>query len=1184
MNPVVDNGCPTSVTGLDSAAALADSLNIPLELSPISKPFIHYFGPATNSTEGKWTVAQWLLPLRFRDGFIAKIPIACVTGDDPLLLGGSFLDLCTLNNPANELVFKDKEGKEHFCKTYKREDGHRYLELAPREHGQQQYVLYQRNYTTLQERRKLVELVHRRTHASPASIRMLLQRNGIWHPSLKAYVEELCRKCSICIRTGEPLPSRKVSISHIECNFNSTVGVDFFYWQRSTIRTVVCIHAMCLGTKLSEAEPIESRDMNGAARKLESLWIHHHGRPVAIGFDPEFNKAPFLAMLNRNGIIPEPRPARRHNKLGRVERKHRTIKQILSRLAMQYPEESDLWLVKFAVFLSNIFSGNQVASAFELARGYTPSLTGSRLLKLPHNILQAHRNLVAVRALNRILCTKAVTTIAASVLKPGTPIYGYVKMQKGHGVWRPYSVIRCDGAKVEVRASQRGPKTLLALEDVRLRPENSIARDLGEGELTIPTQHEGQEESQAVEIIPSLNPLDQDFGSEEEKDEPRPPSDGDREADQPSGNIQGDEHEAITRRNLETDETDNMYPTLPSSRQTCQASELEPAKQVEAPPQSSTPQEPQKAEQSDITEHTALRRSRRSHKVPLRYRDMLAATQVPDSLSGLTLDSDEQTVLATLYEKYGADQFTKNKAPEIPEWLYFKALDAELDNWKGHYEHTKLCDIPPGANVVGSHVVYRIKKDEQEAFKFKARLVVHGNEDLQKDDIRKDAATAHLTAIRLVLSMAACYGFNLGQIDIKAAYFQSGPIRRRIYVRPPRELLLFRTIWKLLSLPYGIVEAGRQWQLASDDFLHTIGLSPVYSLPQCFMLKRKGKLELLVGKIVDDFLVAGKEKALKWFSTKINARFTVGKETYTPQPLRFNGAIIQRDSRGSIRVCMHEFAAQIQKMKLDPTRRKQTESPVTGVELQAYQSLAGKMNWLGHSVVPHYAFAASYLQQQLGDLRVKHLATANGVLREAQKFPATLVFGRLQNIPAVTLCTFADAAFPKIAGSLYGQTGIISGLVLGEGSAAAFHPLSWSSHKQSRVARSSSAAEILAIVEAEEFGATLCIALEKISGRRVPHQLIVDSKSLFDTITTQHESKDFRLRQAVRSLRERYELGEISTLRWIAGKANPADALTKRGASTSPLLSNMCLTGRLCVDLASGLASKDMEPHSHSPA
>ena len=129
--------------------------------------------------------------------------------------------------------------------------------------------------------------------------------------------------------------------------------------------------------------------------------------------------------------------------------------------------------------------GNQLASAFELARGYTPSLTGSKLLKVPREILEAHKVVVAQRALSKILKMKAVTPVAPKLLTPGTPIYGYVKLQKGHGEWRPYSVISCDGYRVEVRAAKRGPKTLLALEDIRFRPKNDLARSVMEEKMRI---------------------------------------------------------------------------------------------------------------------------------------------------------------------------------------------------------------------------------------------------------------------------------------------------------------------------------------------------------------------------------------------------------------------------------------------------------------------------------------------------------------------------------------------------------------------------------------------------------------------------------------------------------------------------------------------------------------------------
>ena len=70
---------------------------------------------------------------------------------------------------------------------------------------------------------------------------------------------------------------------------------------------------------------------------------------------------------------------------------------------------------------------------------------------------------------------------------------------------------------------------------------------------------------------------------------------------------------------------------------------------------------------------------------------------------------------------------------------------------------------------------------------------------------------------------------------------------------------------------------------------------------------------------------------------------------------------------------MDEFARFIGKLEVSRQRGKQSDLPVTPNELNTYQSLAGKMNWLGHAMAPHYAFAAGYMQQELEDLRVKHL-------------------------------------------------------------------------------------------------------------------------------------------------------------------------------------------------------------------
>ena len=107
----------------------------------------------------------------------------------------------------------------------------------------------------------------------------------------------------------------------------------------------------------------------------------------------------------------------------------------------------------------------------------------------------------------------------------------------------------------------------------------------------------------------------------------------------------------------------------------------------------------------------------------------------------------------------------------------------------------------------------------------------------------------------------------------------------------------------------------------------------------------------------------------------------------------------------------------------------------------------------------------------------------------------------------------------------------------------------------------------MALAEAVNYGSGLAQALKLVCNRDIPHELNIDSKALFDSLTSQHEQKDFRLRQVIQEVRASYETGEVSTLRWIAGKINPADALTKRNATTGSLLNRMCTTGRLTIEL-----------------
>lgn len=158
----------------------------------------------------------------------------------------------------------------------------------------------------------------------------------------------------------------------------------------------------------------------------------------------------------------------------------------------------------------------------------------------------------------------------------------------------------------------------------------------------------------------------------------------------------------------------------------------------------------------------------------------------------------------------------------------------------------------------------------------KGRIVPDGNKDIEKEDIRKDSSTTQFHVIRLLLCLTTFIGFRIGLADIKGTYLQSGPIGRDIYVRPLREWQGDRRrLWKLTKLPYGIVEAGRQWHKTIEEWmLREANLERIFGISELYRLRDKaGNTLLLVAKVTDDLLMAGFVQQMQAFAAQLEKRF-----------------------------------------------------------------------------------------------------------------------------------------------------------------------------------------------------------------------------------------------------------------------------------------------------------------------
>lgn len=96
-----------------------------------------------------------------------------------------------------------------------------------------------------------------------------------------------------------------------------------------------------------------------------------------------------------------PRPTRRHNKIGSVERKQAVVRALCLRLKQdakvsnleQAVKLSNITVAKVVLrstFLRNILYGRKAVSSFEMARGYTPKIFGLRKCPVSESLLKAH--------------------------------------------------------------------------------------------------------------------------------------------------------------------------------------------------------------------------------------------------------------------------------------------------------------------------------------------------------------------------------------------------------------------------------------------------------------------------------------------------------------------------------------------------------------------------------------------------------------------------------------------------------------------------------------------------------------------------------------------------------------------------------------------------------------------------
>ena len=228
----------------------------------------------------------------------------------------------------------------------------------------------------------------------------------------------------------------------------------------------------------------------------------------------------------------------------------------------------------------------------------------------------------------------------------------------------------------------------------------------------------------------------------------------------------------------------------------------------------------------------------------------------------------EEHAMATVIESAEGVMPTYEEACKRPDWpKWEEAIRKELASLKksGTWELVKR---PPGANIVDSKWVLRIKKNAAgEIEKYKAHLVAKGFTQIYGVDYYKTyAPVARLSSFQLLLAITARNGWPVDTFDFDSAYLNSKLYEDEvIYMeQPPGYETKDRAswMWRLWKALYGLKQGARNWYQALRKVLEELGFKQTDADHGVFFKNISGGMVIIVAVHVDDGAVTRSSKEL----------------------------------------------------------------------------------------------------------------------------------------------------------------------------------------------------------------------------------------------------------------------------------------------------------------------------------
>lgn len=169
-----------------------------------------------------------------------------------------------------------------------------------------------------------------------------------------------------------------------------------------------------------------------------------------------------------------------------------------------------------------------------------------------------------------------------------------------------------------------------------------------------------------------------------------------------------------------------------------------------------------------------------------------------------------------------------------------------------------------------------------------------------KTSLLHDSAASRQVSSRLLIGVAAVFGFRVFSTDVKQAYLQSGTdLLRDVYIKPGTDFEIGPDkLLKLFRPLYGLADSGDYWGATFTDHLtREIGMKSTVGDADLFFKSIRGKLSGLTATYVDDTLQAGNQE-FSDFAKQTESRFECKPRDY--DSCTFVGKQIEKRGTGFI--------------------------------------------------------------------------------------------------------------------------------------------------------------------------------------------------------------------------------------------------------------------------------------------